>query len=404
MARSWLSRESICRAVLGLLLVPVLSAIAGGCGGGGPSGYTPPAYAKPLKAQLEAVVKQEQIPGAVVMIRSPSMGNWSESFGSLALGSSKRIGIDDYYRVASNTKTMTGTIILQLVQEGQLSLDDSVSKYRPEVPNGQNITIAELLNMRSGLFDYLSTKAWLNAEDQNHQMVWTPAQLEALAFAEPPNFPPGQGFNYSNTNTLLLGLIIEQITGQSLDTAFQDRIFTPLGLKHTYLPSATTNTIDDPHAQGYCFGSFAGGCNPTPGQSVPPNDVTDTNPSWAWAAGGVISTPSDLARYAKALVGGGLLDPEMQQERLASLQVVPGRPDSIRYGYALLTLGPLIGHTGDFPGFNSVMYYDPTIKLTVIAYATINVTITGGLGAEELMKPIFAQFYPGQPFPGDEVP
>ena len=389
-------RKLIRKVFPGLLLILA----AAGCGS---SSNSTPDYAKSLQSKLQAVVEQQQIPGAVVLIRSPSKGNWSASFGSREVGSTERIGVGDYYRIASNTKTMTGTVILQLVQEGQLSLDDPVSKYRPEVPNGQNITIAELLNMRSGLFDYLSTPEWLEEEDQDHQRVWTPEELEALAFAYPPRFKPGLGFNYSNTNTLLLGLIAEQVTGDSLETLFQDRIFTPLGLKHTYLPDSTTNTIDDPHAQGYCIGSFITGCMPVPNQPNELNDVTDTNPSWAWAAGGVISTPRDLARYVKALVGGGLLGPKLQRQRLESLTPVPGRPSSIRYGYGLLTLGPLIGHTGDFPGFNSVMYYDPGHQLTVIAYATTNFTATGGLAAEELMKPIFAQFYPGRPFPGTEV-
>jgi CubicO group peptidase (beta-lactamase class C family) len=406
-------RESFRRTVMALAVGLALVPTAARCGSSTSASSSEPAYARILRPELEAIVKEGAIPGAVVVVRSPTLGNWSAAFGIRRLGGTQPIGVDDYFRIASNTKTMTGTVILQLVQEGKLRLDDPVSKYIPDVPNGWNITIAELLSMRSGLFDYLSSPQWLEAEDKDHERIWTPSELLALAFAHPPEYPPGQGFNYSNTNTVLLGLIIEKLTGQSLGTVLEARIFRPLGLTHTYLPNRSSSAIAEPHPQGYYFGTFAdsatsGGVLPPDRQeaaragTLRPNDVTDVNPSWAWAAGAVISTPSDLARYVKALVGGGLLDPQMQRERLDSLRTVPHSPN--RYGYALLTLGPLIGHTGDFPGFNSVMYYDPKRQLAIVAYTTLNNTPDGRLGAEELMKALFAQFYPGMPFPGSEGP
>ena len=133
---------------------------------------------------------------------------------------------------------MTAAVIVQLAQEGKLSLDDPVSKYVPGVPNGDNITIAELLKMRSGLYNYTDAPKFWAILDRDPTKVWSPAELLAIAFTHPPNFPPGTGFHYSNTNYALLGLIAEKVDGKPLASCFQDRLFGPLGLKHTVLPAS----------------------------------------------------------------------------------------------------------------------------------------------------------------------
>jgi D-alanyl-D-alanine carboxypeptidase len=176
--------------------------------------------------------------------------------------------------------------------------------------------------MRSGLFSYTESPQFIHGIVQNPQRVWAPDELLALAFAHPPNFPPGQGYEYSNTNTVLEGRIIEKLTGQPLETVLENRIFKPLGLTNTYLPKVPSNTIANPHPQGYEFGTLeqeftagqGAGTMLSPDQqaaaqagTLKPNDVTNVSPSWGWAAGGVISTAPDLATYLKALVGGGVL-------------------------------------------------------------------------------------------------
>ncbi len=117
---------------------------------------------------------------------------------------------------------------MQLAQESKLSLDDPVSKYVPGVPNGDNITIAELLEMRSGLYNYTNAPEFSASLDRDHTKVWSPAELLAIAFAHPPNFPPGTAYEYNNTNYALLGLIIEKVDGRPLAHAMQDRLFDPL--------------------------------------------------------------------------------------------------------------------------------------------------------------------------------
>ena len=198
--------------------------------------YPEPAYVAELEVALGTIVDEMQIPCAVVLIRSEPKGDWSGICGTRRLGTDDPVTIDDHFRVGSNTKTMTGTVVLQLVEEGDLSLDDPVSNYRPDVPNGDHITLAMLLEMRSGLYNY-SADAGFNARlDDEPGHVWRPSELLAIAFAHQPSFDPAADFEYSNTNTVLLGLIIEQRTKLSLKDAFQQRIFDRLRLHPHRVP------------------------------------------------------------------------------------------------------------------------------------------------------------------------
>ena len=146
---------------------------------------------------------------------------------------------------------MTAAVILQLAQENKLSLDDPVSKYVPGVPNGDHITIAQLLEMRSGLYNY--TDAPVIWEHGHHPTkVWSPAQLLAIAFAHPPNFPPGTTYEYNNTNYALLGLIIEKVGGKPLAQAMQERLFEPCICNTPLLPASTVNTLPIPTRTATC--------------------------------------------------------------------------------------------------------------------------------------------------------
>ena len=165
-----------------------------------------PAYAMTLQQQLPEVMKANAIPGVVVLIKSPTRGDWSGTFGTAEIGKEVPMSLNDFLRIGSNTKTMTSTVILQLVQEGKLKLDDPISKFRPDVPNGKNITIAQLSEMRSGLYSYTFDPGFNATLDKEPQKAWTPDELLAIAFKHPANFPPGQKYDYSNTNIVLLGV------------------------------------------------------------------------------------------------------------------------------------------------------------------------------------------------------
>lgn len=381
---------------------------ATGAGCGASDRRSEPAYPRNLQPRLDALIKDMRIPAAVVVLRSSQLGDWSATFGHRTADGTEPVRLANHFRIASNTKTITGTLILQLIQEEELRLDDPVSKYRPEVPNGANITIEQLLTMRSGLFNYTESPDWKRAVGENHRRVWTPEELVALGLAHPPYFPPGQGFHYSNTNTVLLGLIIEQLTGQPLERVMQERIFDRLELKNTSMPARTSNVIPDPHARGYIFGQmkeFIAGKQLRPEQVADakagifkPTDVTDTNPSMAWAAGNVISTADDFARYVKALVAGGLLDAQLQQRRLDSLQPAdPADPTGMRYGFQMQTFGPMIGHSGEIPGFGSMGYHDPKRDLTMVVWTTVSGSPDGRDTVAEIGKAIIDELYRGSP-------
>ena len=365
-----------------------------------------PAYASTLQTQIPEVMTQNAIPGVVVKILSPGEGDWSATFGTAELGSEVPMSLDDAFRIGSNTKTMTSTVILQLVEEGLLSLDDPISNFRPDVPGGENITIAQLSEMRSGLYSYSFDPGFNKTLDDDPQKAWTPDELLSIAFAHPVNFAPGAQYDYSNTNIVLLGLVIEELTGMSASDAFQQRIFEPLGMKETLLPMPSDSSIPSPHAQGYQFGTNT---ETIESYAVPPAqladaldgtllpiDQTDANPSWAWTAGGAISTPDDLAVYVKALVGGGLLDADTQKLRLESVQpTVAGQAGGVGYGLGIAQFAPgILGHDGQLPGYSSFMVYNTDTHDTIIVAANLSASpVDGETAAVVVAKTIIATLY-----------
>ncbi len=371
---------------------------------------TAPAYTPTLDTALQKIMKDMRVPGAVVMITSPAKGDWTKAYGTRTVEGGGPVTLDDHFRIGSNTKTMTGTVLLQLAQEGKIGLDDPVSKYQPEVPNGDQITITQLLDMRSGLYNYSEDEQFNAALDNEPQRVWKPDELLAIAYAKPPYFAPGTAFHYSNTNLILAGLIIEQLTGGTLQQAYQQRIFGPLGLSQTQLPEAADAGIPAPHPQGYMFGTnvstLANPALPPAEQAAAakgellPRDVTGNNPSWTWAAGGAISTAADLTKYVTALVGGGLLDPAMQKTRLDSIKPIP-TPDgaNIGYGLAIVRFGPLYGHDGQIPGYNSFMAHDPVTKNSVIVLTSLFAGPDGKQPANVIAMAIMQALYGQSPVP-----
>ena len=373
------------------------------------AGSDQPAYVARVSESVRKTMQDNLIPGVVVLIASPDQGEWTGAFGTRTWGGSEPIQATDHFRIGSNTKTMTSTVILQLVQEGKLSLDDPIGKYVPGVPNGDTITIADLSEMRSGLFSYSFDTAFNNALDQHPQKVWTPQELLTIAFAHPVNSGPGQTFDYSNTNIVLLGLVIEKLTGQSATQAFEERIFAPLGLRQTSLP--LDSALPEPHPQGYSFGSntetidtyalSAEDQKRALAGDLLPNNETMANPSWGWTAGGAVSTVADMKTYVEALVGGGLLDPAMQQVRMDSLQAVdPARPGAA-YGLGIARFDKLVGHDGQIPGYMTFMGHDPDTGLTIVI-ATNLATVPGGEGsALAVLKGLLPVFYPDAVVPAD---
>ena len=355
------------------------------------------------------------VPGALVLLQTPQ-GDFTISYGTTQRGAISRPRADTHFRIASNTKTMTAAVILQLAQESKLSLTDPVSKYVPTVPNGGNITIAQLLEMRSGLYNYTDAPEFSASLDRDTKKVWTPAEVLSIAFARPPNFAPGEKYEYCNTNYALLGLIVENVDGKSLARALQDRLFGPLHMQHTALPLSGVNTIPEPYAHGYLYGSTSVAFIGTPpytrevkaaarAGTLLPNDYTFLNHSGAAAAGGVISTANDLATWIKALVSGRVLNAAFQKQWLDSPRPVdPSKPGGQKYGYGIAELrwGPnnsIYFHGGETAGFNSFMGYDPSNHVTLIVWTNLTVTLDQKPTANPIVLKVLDQIYAVSPLP-----
>jgi CubicO group peptidase (beta-lactamase class C family) len=372
-----------------------------------------------LQTIVDTTAKELLIPGSVVLLRTPQ-GEFTVTYGTTLLGATIPPRADTHFRIASNTKTMTAAVIMQLAQESKLGLDDPVSKYIPGVPNGDNITIAELLEMRSGLYNYTNAPEALAILDRDPTKVWSPTELLGIAFARPPNFPPGTAYEYNNTNYVLLGLIAEKVDGRPLAQAMQDRLFGPLGMQHTVLPAGAVNTIPEPYSHGYLYGSSSVALIGSPPYSsevqaaaragtLLPNDYTGLNHSFATAAGGVISTANDLATWMQALVTGRVLNAGYQRRWLDSVQPEdPSKPDGQQYGYGIARLhwGPntLYFHGGETPGYNSFIGYDPANKVTLIVWTNLTVSLDEQVTANALMLKVLDQIYVVSPLSPSSSP
>ena len=364
-----------------------------------------------LQGAVEATAKELLLPGAMVLLRTPQ-GDFVFSYGATELGGTTAPRADTYFRIASNTKTMTAAVIVQLVQEGKLGFDDLISKYVQGVPNGDKITIHQLIKMRSGLYNFTNAPELAENLDHDPDKVWTTEEVLALAFDRPTHFEPGAQFEYNNTNYYLLGLVAEKIEGQPLASIFQDRLFGPLGMKNTALPVSTSNAIPEPYAHGYLYGgtSYALVDAPYPDDlqaaaragTLKPNDNTWQNPSPYFAAGGVVSTADDLATWMRALVGGKVLNADYQRQWLDSPEPEdPSKPEGQKYGYGItvITFGPnkIYFHGGEMPGYNSFMGHDPANDVTLIVWTSLTLSLDGKATANTLMVKILDQIYTVSP-------
>jgi D-alanyl-D-alanine carboxypeptidase len=359
------------------------------------------AFLQRLYPQLYAQMEEMRVPGAIVFVHSVFTGSWTAALGTSNLVTQAPMQPNMHFRIGSITKTFIGTVILQLIDEGKLHLNDPVSAFEPEVPNGKNITIRELLNMTSGLYNYsedFTLERVLDTELKGIDpgRIWEPYELLATAFKHPPYFAPGQGFHYSDTNYILLGQIIERITNHSIPYEIQHRIFTPLGMRHSSIPEQVSSALPAPRVQGYTFDTLI-----QPEQAGPvlanPLNVTFVNPSWGGSANDAISTLNDLKIWVKALVDGTLISPALQRQQLSFVPLGAGISTDIKYGLAIADFGGYLGQNGALPGFQSFAAYNPANDATVIVLTNVDPSANGSGPADELAKVIISNLNGGSP-------
>ncbi|MFD7448369.1 serine hydrolase domain-containing protein [Kitasatospora sp. NPDC059827] len=300
-----------------------------------------------IQQSLNTLVKDDGLPAALASVkgRDGRTRTYTAGVGNLTTGA--KPPVDGQVRAASNTKTFTAVVVLQLVAEGKIGLDEPVETYLPGLVrgdgiDGHTITVRQLLQHTSGLPEYVDKGAILTSPKRYYE----PRELLDAALAQKAHFAPGSSWEYCNTNYLLAGLIIQKVTGRPLGEEVTKRVIDRIGLRHTYFPTPGDTTVHEAHPQGY---------NREADGSL--RDYTELDPSWGWAAGAIVSTNTDLNSFFSALLGGRLL-PAAQLAQMRTTVPAELLGPGVRYGLGLqskpLPCGGLVwGHGGTIPGYRT---------------------------------------------------
>ncbi|MFH7596211.1 serine hydrolase domain-containing protein [Streptomyces racemochromogenes] len=296
---------------------------------------------------LDGLVREGGVPGALATVTDGRgrTRTYTAGVGDRVTGAA--VPRDGQVRIGSNTKVFTAVVLLQLVGEGRLGLDDLVEGHLPGVVrgdgfDGRSLTVRQLLQHTSGIPDY---EAEVGEAIERGRYV-APREVLEIAFRHPATSTDGKTFHYSNTNYVLAGLIVEKVARRSLAEEIDRRVVKPLGLRHTYFPAPRDRTIREAHPHGYHQDAVG----------APLRDVTEIDPSAAWAAGQMVSTNSDVNRFFSALLEGRLLRPEQLRAMQTTVPVAEG--SDVGYGLGLMRRplscgGVYWGHGGDITGFET---------------------------------------------------
>ncbi len=311
-----------------------------------------------LQTTLNSALADIAVPGATMTVVRPDGAVWVGVAGLSDTANSTPMAPGLKFRIGSVTKTFTAVLILQLVQEGSLSLDQTLESVLPgAVPNGSAITIRQLLNHTSGVFDYIQAQNpnFLVGIGSDPLRKWTPQELVAVANANVPYFAPGAGFHYSNTNYVLLGMIIEKVTHRTYAQEVTSRFIVPLGLRNTSVAELPDMPAGSTH--GYVYATTWYEC-------------TNIDPSWAFATGNIVSSTGDLLVWLNTIMQGSLLDAQRKADQFTFVRVIPDS-DILQYGLGLEKQGLAVGHTGDFVfGGQAAMYELSGWKFIILTNAS----------------------------------
>ncbi|WP_329088735.1 serine hydrolase domain-containing protein [Streptosporangium sp. NBC_01469] len=301
-----------------------------------------------VQTSLNDLVRDGGFPAALAAVRGRDGRTRDYTAGVADLKTRAKVPVNGRVRIGSNTKTFVAVVVLQLAGEGKLDLDAPVEEYLPGLirgngNDGRNITIRQLLQHTSGLPDYARD---LPPFSEFQHRYFEPRELLDRGLAQKPVAAPGEGWSYSNTGYVVLGLLVQKVTGRPIGEEVTGRIIKPLGLRDTYWPGVGEQEIRGAHPHGYA---------PTGPASMV--DVTRMDPSTAWAAGQLIATPRDVNSFLVALLGGKLLKPAQLEEMRRTVEM-PAPPAGWGYGLGLMKIrlscgGYAWGHGGDVPGYET---------------------------------------------------
>ncbi|MBI2786845.1 MAG: beta-lactamase family protein [Legionella longbeachae] len=324
------------------------------------------AYAENINESIQKIIDENrikyQIPGLEVSVSFPGEEVPRDFVsGTSTIGGAFPIQSDHLFQIGSETKSFIAAVILQLEAEGRLSIYDPIGSYLKNIPDAwQSITIQQLLNHTSGIFNYTQvSEFWQSMKEGDFNKQWSSDELVSFVKDKELNFSPGLGWSYSNTNYVLAGMLMEAVTGKSIEEELNTRLLQPLHLTNTYYYSQTySEDFLQRMAHGYSsFGMF----------SDEPKDITDKNMSWGNAAGAIVSTSHDTAIWLRLLLTDDKLLADTQRQELINIVDIENgqflSPESNKMGYGLGVIkynspaGEYWGHGGGTLGFISHMYW-----------------------------------------------
>jgi D-alanyl-D-alanine carboxypeptidase len=321
-----------------------------------------PSVASPsVQSAIVAAVEKDRkqyggttpIPATLIGVWDAKGGSFIRAFGYADLKKKVSLTPTDHFRIGSNTKTFVISVLLQLVGEKKLNLDDPLSRFPlgVTIPNAENITVRDLCNMRSGLFEAYDTPqfAQLNMKVPKN---FNPRTLVEWAVQQKPYFAPGKGYRYCNTNYLLLGMIIEEITKDSIGNQIRKRLLEPFGLTQTSYPD--TEAMPSPWVHGYSLDKQGNW-----------EDISNTIPvSFMWSAGEMISDLNDIRRWIELYATGKTIGSGSYKDLINCIPFL----GNTSFGLGITCSEGWYGYTGALPGYNTADYYSPATGTTIVAW------------------------------------
>ncbi len=343
-----------------------------------------------LAAQIDELAQAaltNGITGAVIGISNPARGSYLQAYGAADTAGTP-MTTDMHYRIASVTKTFTAQAVLRLADQGKLSLDDPLEEYVPDIPHGDEITVRHLLGMRGGVYDFVADEEFMARYVADPLLPgWSPYDvLEIIRAHADEATPPDQATVYSNSDYVLLGLVIERVTGRSAQQ-YTTSVIEDLGLEETSYP--TTAALPEPFTHGYMNSDSE--LAPADPAADEPRDVTLSNPVVPFTAGAVISTVPDMTRYAEQLATGAGLAPETARLRQ---EWTPLSSTGVRaqYGLGVIQLGDWVGHNGSIFGYSDTVFHLPEQQASVVVM--VNAADAEANPATDLWSEIVTLLYP----------
>ena len=362
----------------GACLVAVIIVLtAGACSGGGRSADengatthsdTGSGFDVDLAGELQSILDEErerfEARAASVAIVVPGEGVWTGTSGVADRETKQSVTSETAFALGSVTKTFVAALILDFVEDDVLNLDDPLARWLPGFPRARQITIRQLLNHTSGVFNMTDNRAFIERQIEHPRERWTPART--LKYVGEALFAPGSDWGYSNTNYILLGLVIEKATGSTVARELRERLLVPAGADAVFMQ--VEERVRVPVARGYDDVDLDG----TPDDL---SDGTRTIPntalaSAAWTAGGIAATPEAVAKFGDALFRGRLLNPDsLRQMTDFDEELGKGRGGGLGYGFGISRFEvpgyEVFGHGGGIPGYRSALWHVREHDITI---------------------------------------